>query len=123
MEGPSFAHANPVKRNTLMMALNDRVELHACYMPFIKDGGLFIPTDLPMKLHDEVILQLRLVDQSKKLLISGRVVWLSPGAGRRKGTRAGIGLQFTGEHRLRVKQFIEDILGDLLKQPAAHPAY
>lgn len=107
---------------SLSMAIAERSALHACYMPFIKDGGIFVPTTDKFSLHDEVVLHLRLVEDGKKVLIPGRVIWISPGVGQR-GTSPGIGLQFTGEHRLRVKQFIEDILGDVGKQPATNPAY
>jgi type IV pilus assembly protein PilZ len=50
------------------------------------------------------------------------VVWLAPSQGQRQ-TEPGIGLQFTGEHRHKVKQFIEDVLGDLVKQTPAQTAY
>ncbi|WP_051543471.1 PilZ domain-containing protein [Thiothrix lacustris] len=107
---------------SLSMAITEKSALHACYMPFIKDGGLFVPTTEKFMLHDDIILHLRLVEDGKKLLIPGRVVWIASGVGQR-GTSPGIGLQFTGEHRIRVKQFIEEMLGDTLNQPAANPAY
>ncbi len=106
----------------LSMAISDKAALHACYMPFIKDGAIFVPTTERFGLHHDVVLQLRLVEEGKKLVISGRVIWISTGMGQR-GTSPGVGLQFTGEHRLRVKQFIEEVLGDLLKQPPNNPAY
>ena len=107
---------------SLSMAIAEKAALHACYMPFIKDGGIFVPTTDKFALHDEIILHLRLVEDGKKLLIPGRVVWISPGVGQR-GNSPGVGLQFTGEHRFRVKQFIEDLLGDMTKQAPLTPAY
>ena len=107
---------------SLSMAIAEKSALHACYMPFIKDGGIFVPTTDKFALHDEIILHLRLVEDGKKLLIPGRVVWISPGVGQR-GNSPGVGLQFTGEHRFRVKQFIEDLLGEMTKQAPLTPAY
>ena len=107
---------------TLSMAINDKTALHACYMPFIKDGGIFVPTNEHFELHKNIVLQLRLVEEGKKLLISGRVVWISTGMGQRS-TSPGVGLQFTGDHRFRVRQFLEGILGDLAKEPSSNPAY
>lgn len=106
------------------LALNvaDRAALYRHYMPFIKHGGLFVPTQEKLQLHDTVILQLRLADEGKKLVIPGQVVWVTPGIGQR-GTPPGVGIQFIGEHRQRIKQFIEDFLGEMLKQPASHPVY
>jgi type IV pilus assembly protein PilZ len=115
MDALSHAHS-------LSVAIADKFALHASYMPFIKDGAIFVPTSQHFSLHDEVTLQLRLVEEGKKLLVPGRVVWISAGMGHR-GTSAGIGLQFTGEHRVRIRQFVEDILGELAKQPASNPAY
>ncbi|EIJ32964.1 PilZ domain-containing protein [Thiothrix nivea] len=107
---------------SLSMAIAEKSALHACYMPFIKDGGIFVPTTDKFTLHDNVVLHLRLVEEGKKLLIPGRVVWISPGVGHR-GASPGVGLQFTGEQRLRVKQFIEDVLGDLVRQVVLNPSY
>lgn len=107
---------------SLSMAIGEKTALQACYMPFIKDGGIFVPTTEKFKLHDEITLHLRLVEEGKKLLISGRVVWLSPGVGQRGGS-PGVGLQFTGEHRFRIKQFLEEVLGDLAKQASPNPDY
>ncbi len=107
---------------SLTLTVADLQSLHSSYMPFIKEGGIFVPTTQPFELHDEVVLQLRLVEESKKLTIAGRVVWLSSGMGHR-GTKPGVGIQFMGENRTRIRQFIEELLGELLKQPPANPAY
>jgi type IV pilus assembly protein PilZ len=121
MDELALEHNNQA-HTSLSMAIGDKAALHASYMPFIKGGGLFVPTTEHFSLHDEVILHLRLVEEGKKLLISGRVVWISSGIGQR-GVSPGVGLQFTGDHRFRVKQFMETMLGDLLKQPVVNSAY
>lgn len=72
---PQQPKSTPV---SLSMAIVEKSALQACYMPFIKDGGLFVPTTDKFSLHDEVVLHLRLVEDGKKLLIPGRVVWISP---------------------------------------------
>jgi len=122
MESNSLTHTDPQDIASLSMALADRSALHACYMPFIKDGGAFVPTTNYFELHQNILLHLRLVEEGKKLQIHTRVVWISPAAGQHS-SRPGVGLQFTGEHRHRVKQYLENILGDLLKQTAANPSY
>lgn len=110
-----------VGRN-LSMSINDKQSLHASYMPFVKDGALFVPTNESFSLQDEVVLQLRLVYEGKKLLIPGRVVWIAQGKSQ-QGTVPGVGIQFVGEQRARIRQFLEDMLGDLLKQPVSNPQY
>ncbi|MFN2350226.1 MAG: pilus assembly protein PilZ, partial [Thioalkalivibrio sp.] len=37
----------------LSLAIKDKNSLYAAYMPFVKNGGLFIPTQKPYKLGDE----------------------------------------------------------------------
>lgn len=122
MESNPRTDTTPQETVTLSMAVGDKPALHACYMPFIKDGGVFVPSTNHFQLHQQVLLHLRLVEDGKKLQIPARVVWISPGIGRHS-TSPGVGLQFTGEHRHRVKQYLENILGDLLKQPAVNPSY
>lgn len=107
---------------SLTLAIADLQALHSSYMPFIKDGGIFVPTTQHFELHDEVVLQVRLVEEGKKLMIAGRVVWLSKGMGHRS-TKPGVGIQFIGENRARVRQFLEELLGELGKLPPAAPAY
>ena len=59
--------------------------LYAAYMPFIKNGGLFIPTNKSYKLGDEVFMLLNLMDEQEKIPVAGKVVWITP-----KGPRATV---------------------------------
>ena len=118
-EGGTVGHN--VNRN-LSLTVPDKHSLHATYMPFIKNGGIFVPTHERFALHDNVVLQLRLIEEGKRLLIPGRVVWITGGKGQH-GTPAGVGLQFTGEQQSRIRQFLEEVMGDLIKQPAQNPTY
>jgi len=43
-------------------------------MPFIKNGGLFIPTTKRYRIGDELFLLLRLMDESEPIPIVGKVV-------------------------------------------------
>ncbi|GBU09251.1 type IV fimbriae assembly protein [Gammaproteobacteria bacterium] len=65
------------------------------YMPFLKNGGFFIPTDRPFKMGDELFLVVTLPDDlEKRSPAQGQVVWITPaGAATRK---QGVGLHFTG---------------------------
>jgi type IV pilus assembly protein PilZ len=47
-------------------------------MPFIKGGGLFIPTNKSYKMGEEVFMLLTLMDDPAKLPVSGKVVWVTP---------------------------------------------
>lgn len=44
------------KQGILTIAVKDNTALHAAYMPFVKNGGLFIPTSKPYQLGDEIFV-------------------------------------------------------------------
>lgn len=97
----------------LSLTIKDKSVLFAAYMPFIKNGGLFIPTSKNYQLGDEVFMLLKLMDEPEKLPIAGKVVWITP-KGAQGNKAAGVGLQFTGDdHTARDK--IETYLAGALK--------
>jgi hypothetical protein len=63
-------------------------------MPFVKNGGLFMPTNKPYRLGDDVFMLLSFMDDPEKLPVAGRVVWISP-RGAQGNRTAGIGVQFS----------------------------
>ena len=62
----------------LTLTIQDKSVLYGAYMPFLQNGGLFVPTMTPYRLEDEVLLLLTLMDEPGKLPVAGRVVWISP---------------------------------------------
>ncbi len=102
------------KQGILNLRIADVNALYNAYMPFIRGGGLFIPTTKPYNLGDEVFLLLTLMDEAR-LPIAGKVVWVTPTAAQGSRT-AGIGLQFaaTGDgETARTK--IESYLAAMMK--------
>ena len=61
--------------------------LYAAYMPFIKNGGLFIPTNKSYKLGDEVFMLLNLMDERKKFRSPARSPGSPPKAPKAIGPR------------------------------------
>ena len=80
----------------LTLTIKDKAVLYAAYMPFVKNGGLFIPTAKVYQLGDEVFLLLNLMDEPEKIPVAGKVVWVTP-KGAQGNRAAGIGVQFNGE--------------------------
>ena len=76
----------------LAVTIEDVGVLHAAYMPFIADGGLFIPTAKRYRLGEEVFVLLGLLDDAANIPLAGEVVWIAP-QGALGGT-AGIGVRF-----------------------------
>lgn len=99
----------------LSLTIKERTALYAAYLPFVKRGGLFIPTTRPYQMGDQVYMLLTLMDDPNKLPISGKVVWVTPG-GAQGNRQQGIGVQFDeneGSNTVRGK--IEGILGNAMK--------
>lgn len=97
------------KPSILSLTIRDRGALYAAFMPFIKNGGLFIPTPREYRLGDEVFLLLALVDNGEKLPIAGRVVWMTP-KGAQSNRAAGVGVQFSDLDRGATRRQIEGLL-------------
>lgn len=106
--------ATASKPGVLSLAIKEKAALYAAYMPYVKGGGLFIPTNKPFKIGDEVFMLLSLVDDPMKLKVVGNVVWITPVT---QGNRPqGIGVQFNEKDGgLEAKNKIEAILGGALK--------
>lgn len=85
---------NPGPRNGILsLTIKDKSVLYAAYMPFIKNGGLFIPTHKSYKLGDEVFMLLSLMDEPEKIPVAGKVSWITP-SGAQGNRVAGVGVQF-----------------------------
>lgn len=105
---PAAGIARPA---VLSLSINAKSALFAAYMPFIKNGGLFIPTNKVYKLGDEVFMLLQLMDDPAKLPVKGRIVWVTP-ANAQAGKTQGVGVQFTEDDSGRqVRAKIEQVLG------------
>lgn len=81
------------RQGILSLAVKDKAHLYAAYMPYVKSGGIFVPTNRRYSLGDEVFVLLTLPESSEKLPVPGKVVWVTP-AGAQGNRAAGVGVQF-----------------------------
>jgi type IV pilus assembly protein PilZ len=84
------------RNGILSLAIKDKAVLYAAYMPFVKNGGLFIPTKKDYHLGDEVFMLLNLMEEAEKIPVAGTVVWITP-KGAQGARVAGIGVQFNDQ--------------------------
>ncbi|WP_152206718.1 PilZ domain-containing protein [Marinobacter changyiensis] len=96
----------------LTLTIKDKAVLYAAYMPYIRQGGLFIPTQKQYQLGDEVFLLLNLMDEPEKIPVAGKVVWITP-KGAQGNRAAGIGVQFNSDDET-AKNKIESYLAGAL---------
>jgi type IV pilus assembly protein PilZ len=101
------------KPGLLNLTIKDKSALYLAYMPFVKNGGIFIPTNSPYRLGDEVFMLLSLLNEDEKIPVAGKVVWVTPKgvSGRRV---AGIGVQFSEQDRGTTQKEIESYLAGAL---------
>ncbi len=106
---------HPARPGVLSLTIKERSALYAAYMPFIKGGGLFIPTARPYQMGDQVFMLLSIMEDPSKLSLSGKVVWITP-AGAQGNRQQGIGVQFEDNDSGQVaRNKIESILGNAMK--------
>lgn len=98
----------------LSLTIKDKSSLYAAYMPFVKNGGLFIPTNKTYQLGDEVFMLLSLMDDPEKIPVAGKIVWVTP-KGAQGNRVAGIGVQFSDQDNGSVRTKIESFLAGALK--------
>lgn len=98
-----------IKGEVLAVVLPDKASIYAAFMPFVKNGGLFVRTDKDFTIGDEVTLLLKLMDLTEKFTVTGKVVWITP-KGAQGGLRAGIGVQFSDDTDQDVRNKIETFL-------------
>ena len=102
------------KSGILSLTIKDKAVLYSAYMPFIKNGGLFIPTTKEYKLGDEVFMLLTLMEETEKLPVAGKIVWITP-KGAQGNRAAGIGVQFSDQDGGAARSKIETYLAGALK--------
>jgi type IV pilus assembly protein PilZ len=99
----------------LSLSIKEKAALYAAYMPYLKNGGIFVPTNRSYNIGDEVYLILTLLDDPTRLPVAGKVVWISPSGGGASKT-PGIGVHFPAdESGIMARRRIEDALGAALR--------
>jgi type IV pilus assembly protein PilZ len=89
----SAVGAGGARQGILSLAIKDKSTLYNAYMPYLKFGGIFVPTTRRYFLGDEVFVLLTLPESSERLPVAGKVVWVTP-TGAQGNRPAGIGVQF-----------------------------
>lgn len=117
--GPVPEHGG-ARPSVISLAIKEKAALYAAYMPFIKGGGLFVPTTRVAKLGDEIYALVSLLEDPTRLPIPGKVVWITPVGSPGRGQ--GIGIQFSSnEAGEQARARIENLIGGALK--AARPTH
>src|SRR3954468_3626886 len=95
------------KPGLLTLTIKDKSALYLAYMPFVANGGLFIPTNSNYRIGDEVFMLLNLMGEDEKLPVAGGVIWVTRRGAQGKRTR-GIGVKFSDRARGQTRHKIEN---------------
>ncbi|MGH8744810.1 MAG: PilZ domain-containing protein [Burkholderiales bacterium] len=99
----------------LSLNIREKSALYAAYMSALKNGGIFIPTNKPYRVGDDVFMLLSLLHDPNKLPVAGKVVWITPPSAQGNKTQ-GIGVQFNNdESGIAARTKIESLLGGYLQ--------
>lgn len=100
--------------SVLSLAIKEKSALYAAYMPFLINGGIFVPTNKSYSIGDEIYLILSLMDDPAKYPIAGKVAWITP-SGANNNRAQGIGVHFPEDDSgTRLRARIEESLGSAL---------
>ena len=107
------------RNGILSLTIKDKAVLYAAYMPFVQNGGLFIPTNKSYGIGDEVFMLLNLMDEPEKIPVAGKVVWVTP-KGAQGNRAAGVGVQFNDQDDTASKKIETYLAGSLDSDRPTH---
>jgi len=94
----------------LAVTIHRLSDLEKSYMPWLKRGGLFVPTAEPYRLGDVIYLLLSLPEQTERVSADGEVAWIVPAANDRN-MPPGIGVHFSDSEGSRsLRSRIESLI-------------
>jgi type IV pilus assembly protein PilZ len=96
----------------LAIGFSDLKDLYRGYMPFLKNGGLFLRTARQYKMGQSLALSVTLPDALEPIIVSGKVAWITP-HGSQSSNPAGIGISFIDD-KAQLGAQIEKLLGGML---------
>jgi type IV pilus assembly protein PilZ len=110
---------NNSRNGILSLTIKDKAVLYSAYMPYLLNGGLFVPTNKPYNVGDEVFMLLSLMDEAEKIPIAGKVVWVTP-RGAQGNRTAGIGVQFSEQDAAANTKIENHLAGSLSSDRPTH---
>ncbi|HJN50008.1 MAG: PilZ domain-containing protein [Pseudomonadales bacterium] len=107
------------KKSMLAMTIKDKAVLFSMYMPFVKNGGLFLSNKVEYTLGEEVFILLNLMDETEKIPLAGKVIWVAK-KGVKSPHTAGVGIQFTDPDNLAKDKIETYLAGSLNSTNSTH---
>ena len=115
MNDATAAEAQVNRPGVFTLVIRSKSALYAAWIPFLKGGGIFLPSNRSHTLGEEILILLTLLDDPAKIPVQGNVAWINPvhTAGNRP---QGIGVQFKDTEQGReLKKKVEGLLAGALQ--------
>ena len=102
-------------KGLLSLNIKGKSALYVSYMPFVKNGGIFIPSKKSNEysLGDDIFVLLTIDDSKEKIPVAGKVAWITP-KGAHGNKTEGIGIQFSERDKGATKVQMEKMLAGAL---------
>jgi type IV pilus assembly protein PilZ len=97
------------------LTIRSKAALYAAWIPLLKNGGIFLPSNRSHALGEEVLVLLSLLDDPNKIPLQGSIAWINPphSAGNRP---QGIGVQLQDSEVVReLRKKVETLLAGALQ--------
>ena len=97
------------------LVIRSKAALYAAWIPLLKGGGIFVPSNRSHTLGEEVLILLSLLDDPNRIPLQGIVAWINPAhaAGNRP---QGIGVQLQDSEAGReLRKKVEGLLAGALQ--------
>ena len=107
--------AGVTRPGVFTLVIRSKAALYAAWIPLLKGGGIFIPSNRSHHLGEEVLILLSLLDDPNKIPLQGNVAWINPAhaAGNRP---QGIGVQLVeNEVGRELRKKVEGLLAGALQ--------
>lgn len=101
------------KVNTISLKVADINVLYMAYMPYLSDGGIFIPTKNTFSPGDVIRLHVSLPEEVETFNVRSKVVWITPSANQ-SNKAMGVGVMFHKKEGQRLKHKIETLIAPLV---------
>lgn len=101
-------------------AISDIQTLYQSYLPFVTNGGIFVPSTRQHSLGEDVFVAFTLPQSTERYPLNGKVVWINHKATTLKP--AGFAMQFgTDPNSTRIRNEVERLLAGQLE--STNPTY
>lgn len=87
--------------------------LKEAFMPYVQDGGIFIPTTTTFHLGDKIKVTVTLPENKQTFMLEGEVIWITPQSVHQPNRHTGIGIQCSTDEGEAFRKSVEQLLTDV----------